>query len=191
MAYEVNISDVLVDPAFNQAWSWTLLEESGNPLKPSAPLDTAVGTDNNGYHVRFGFNAQDYPDDELYGLPMPQALDRAKVLAAGIWRDSRVGMLNDAQLAAKVFDYSFNAGTAWGVLVLQRALNALGAGLEEDGTIGPKTAAAANAYPVGDSSLMAAFVNQGKLHYERIVNAVPEDAKYLSGWNARLERHAV
>lgn len=93
--------------------------------------------------------------------------------------------LTSDDVAKRVFDAAVNMGSGTAVKLLQNAVNLLWAGdaLIEDGEWGPDTLSTTNA----DSSwkIISAFQQVRAAHYEDIVVAQPQDAKYLAGWLSR------
>ncbi|MBU6167322.1 MAG: hypothetical protein KGQ52_14510 [Alphaproteobacteria bacterium] len=84
-----------------------------------------------------------------------------------------------------LFDQAVNAGRTNGARLLQRAVNFAGhhPHLAEDGQIGPRTIAAAQAVRFVD--LRAAFREVAVQRYRAIVEANPSQQKFLRGWLAR------
>lgn len=165
---------------FDLAWRLTLANEDTVP-------SGKVEQDSNGADVRYGINAAYYPGDAVFTLPAPLAIKRAEGIYLDIWDRLQLEKLANDCIAAKIFDLCFNAGDKPGIQILQRAANALGATLEVDGKVGPLTIAAANTKQ--PQALMDAIVVAGTNHYQAIVAAKPEDAKYLSGWLSRLKKN--
>jgi lysozyme family protein len=81
--------------------------------------------------------------------------------------------LTSDELAKRVFDAAVNmgAGTAW--RILQGAL-----GIHVDGLPGPLTVNEANSY----ADAVQDFIAGRKAHYEAIIDAHPEDARYEDAW---------
>jgi hypothetical protein len=88
-------------------------------------------------------------------------------------------------LQAHVFDIAVNSGPKTGVKLLQRALNRLGAGLKEDGLLGPATRAAAAAYPASD--INRKLVEVRLRFYDDIVAADPRQRAFIDGWRKRAK----
>lgn len=89
-----------------------------------------------------------------------------------------LGKLTSQAVANKVFDVYVNTGH--GIVFLQLALK-----VADDGILGPKTIAAANAAdPV---ALLATIKSEGKAYYELLATKKAAWAKDLPGWIARLE----
>ena len=87
--------------------------------------------------------------------------------------------LADDELAKRVFDASVNMGGCTAVKILQNAL-----AIHDDGIWGPLTVSEAN----GDTEAVQGFIEGRKAHYQAIVQAHPEDERYLSGWLARASK---
>ena len=83
-----------------------------------------------------------------------------------------------------VFDAAVNHGPRQAILFLQRAV-----GAEDDGVIGPQTIAAVQAdLKAGLSvSVAAAIIVMRREFYERLVARDATQAKFLNGWNNRLD----
>jgi hypothetical protein len=92
-------------------------------------------------------------------------------------------------LQAHVFDIAVNSGPKTGIKLLQRALNRLGAGLKEDGLLGPATRAAAAAHPASD--INRALVEVRLRFYDDIVAADPKQRAFLDGWRKRAKSFFV
>lgn len=86
-------------------------------------------------------------------------------------------------IAEKVFDLMVNMGPLRVVLLLQRALRAVGSPVEEDGQLGPHTVGATNAAP--PLTLLAALRSEAAGQYRLIARANPALAPNLPGWEKR------
>jgi len=91
----------------------------------------------------------------------------------------RLDELSDDKLALQVLDHAVNAGSRSAVKLLQHV-----AGCKEDGLIGPKTIAAANTFK---DNIALRYKQARLLFYEDLVEAKPQFAKYIHGWNNRVE----
>jgi lysozyme family protein len=102
-------------------------------------------------------------------------------------------------VALCLVDFAYNAGLRQAVLTLQRAHNAVTGGgsteatprtrLEEDGWMGPKTAAAVVALvdTIGDDALLAAFSRLRLEFYKKVVDRKPQMSPFYNGWAARSQ----
>ena len=109
------------------------------------------------------------------------------------YRARRIDLL-PPELQPPVFDMCVNAG-AVAVRLLQEMLNDLGHGLSVDGTIGPRTVAAARAAAAPDPVLLAdAYGIARRNYYYRLADGRPQSRKYArrrdgskGGWIRRAE----
>jgi len=79
------------------------------------------------------------------------------------WDRYHFNLLEDQNLAAKVFNISVNVGPATAIRWLQQAAGGLDAGIEVDGILGPQTATKVNL--MDPSVLLAQFKESAKAHY--------------------------
>lgn len=86
----------------------------------------------------------------------------------------KADQIADAELALQVFDFSVTSGVSRASRMLQKVV-----GTQQDGIIGPKTLAAANA---GD--FRAAYVNARIAFYRQI--GVGDQRAFLQGWLNRV-----
>jgi lysozyme family protein len=95
-----------------------------------------------------------------------------------------IGELPDL-VKMKTFDISVNAGMEPAVTILQKALQKLGAKLDDDGKLGPITRAAAKAFAQGE--IVEAMCARQAMYYRRLVEINPVLKKFLNGWLKRAE----
>lgn len=106
---------------------------------------------------------------------------RAAVLSfyvAYFWAPARCGELAHQGLADLYFSCAVNMGQRQAVKLLQRAV-----GAQDDGLIGPKTVAAANA---AGAAALPALCKHVEAFYLDQVERRPTDRKFLRGWLNRL-----
>lgn len=103
-----------------------------------------------------------------------------EIYRLGYWRFDKV---ESQKVATKTLDMAVNMGLTQGVRLLQRALNALGAALEEDGIWGGWTALATNA--ADPDALVLELVKQQAAFYRYLVEKDADQAVFLRGWIAR------
>ena len=124
------------------------------------------------------------------GFPCPTEDDLRKatkeqlagITRADYWNTTRAADLRPgADLC--VFDFGFGSGPPTSVLVLQRALNAMGGKLVEDKKIGPATISTANGMP--QSVLITRLGAAHEAFYRRIVAGDASQAKFINGWVRR------
>lgn len=94
-----------------------------------------------------------------------------------------------AAIQAHVMDIGVNCGPRTGVKMLQQALNRLGAGVKEDGIVGPMTRDACNAYDL--ARINNELVDVRIKFYEQLASRRPKDRKFLSGWKKRAKSFLV
>jgi lysozyme family protein len=94
-------------------------------------------------------------------------------------------------LQPHMFDMSVNHGPARAAMILQGALNELGADLDEDGRIGPATRRALNAMTAPWALLQNAMVDERLMFYEAIVDRRPSQEHFLAGWRNRAEEFRI
>jgi lysozyme family protein len=117
----------------------------------------------------------------------------AAIFVEHYYRAPRIDLL-PPDLQPPVFDMYVNAG-AVAVRLLQEMLNDLGHGLNVDGTIGPRTVAAARAAAAPDPVLLAdAYGIARRNYYYRLADGRPQSRKYArrrdggkGGWIRRAE----
>jgi lysozyme family protein len=95
--------------------------------------------------------------------------------------------LDDA-VAIKHFDIGVHAGPGTANKILQRAINNFWGRplLAEDGHLGPKTLAAANALPPKD--MLQALCAEQLGHYLNIIRLDPTQIEFQNGWIKRAKR---
>lgn len=128
-----------VQPSFERAIAVTLKHEGGFVDHPSDP----GGATKYGISLRFlqdvGVDIDrdgDVDADDIREL----TIEQAKVLYyRKFWSRYDYGSLGGHKVAAKVFDLSVNMGPRQAHKLLQRALRACGARLDDDGILGPIT----------------------------------------------------
>lgn len=99
------------------------------------------------------------------------------------WDRYKYGDIVDQAAATKIFDSAVNMGPYWGHLCSQKAANALGGKLEEDGKFGSMTKMAINnCVPAEWLKAMAIEMAQ---HYNNICVRRPRNKKFLKNWLKR------
>lgn len=102
------------------------------------------------------------------------------------WTAGDISLLENQQLADKVFDLSVNNGLRTGCSMLQQALLKLGTHIQVDGKIGPETATAANA--ADQEKLYSAYLGLAEARYRMVAERHPDLAVDLDGWLERLHK---
>ena len=158
--------------SFDVALNWTLDFE--DPRREYAIVPDAPA----GAHAIAGVNS--VKQATAYALIAEAEQDERAPLVAHFYENTFwngwLDRLTSDELAKRVFDCAVNmgAGTAVGLLQLSLGINA-------DKCWGPLTVSEANAEP----NAVEGFKQARAAHYRAIVDAQPQDAKYLAGWLAR------
>lgn len=106
------------------------------------------------------------------------------------WDAMNLSLIDNLALASRLFNLGVNIGSVVVVHWLQRSINVHGVVVKDDGVLGPKTAAAANAE---DSAVLLAEVKtRAEVHYRYLVVLNPKKyAADLPGWLNRLREADV
>lgn len=162
--------------SFEPAVAYVLQDEGGY-----SPANAATGDPETNWGI-IDTTARAYGyTGPMSALPLQTAKD---IYHQEYW--TGLDAVKDQRVATAALTYRVNMGTYGGTLVLQRALNQVGAEVSEDGGFGPETLAAVNA--VDPSTLLQAIVDSAVDHYQEIVTSNPKKAPYLDGWINRAER---
>lgn len=98
----------------------------------------------------------------------------------------RFGLVNNQQVATKIFDIVVNLGLTGGSRVVQRAVNQCNVFVAVDGQWGVQTERAVNR--VASEKLLPSLVANLKAYYRKIADNHPAQEKFLDGWLVRAER---
>lgn len=111
--------------------------------------------------------------------------DQVKMFMKYYWDRSGAGKIAYAPAAAMVAEIAWGSGAGIAGTSLQRVLNQVfGSGLDEDGSIGPLTIAAANAVP--GAQLLAQLISYREWWLNDLVRRRPKDENFIGGWMNRL-----
>mgnify|MGYP001563088990 CR=1 FL=1 len=161
---------------FDQALAVTLRFEGGYVNDP----------DDTGGETNFGVTQRVYDSHRKAAGLEPRTvkdIERAEVAAVykhGYWNAVKCDDL-PWPLSLCVFDLAVNAGTSASARMLQRVLK-----LTDDGVIGPKTIAAAQA---GNAAQLShALLDARQEFYKKIVANRPRNQKFFAGWMKRVAR---
>ena len=161
------------------ALNWTLDFE--DPRREYAIVPDAPA----GAHAIAGVNSVEQP--EAYAIIAALLQEQRALSVETFYRhqfwNKWLAQLTSDDLAKRVFDSAVNMGGRTAVGVLQGAVNSVNVDkIEVDKNWGPSTVCAANS---SGPSITSAFQGLRSSHYRAIVDAQPQDAKYLAGWLAR------
>jgi lysozyme family protein len=155
-------------------------------LRNEDPHLTGVVTEDAGGRTRFGIAERFHPElgDEFYEGSAESALEVAReIYRSDYWRAIHGDEIRDQSIATKLLDMAVNMGIRQAIVLCQRALNALGLQLREDGVIGSRTLAAIN---YADASLLSAYLRECcAAFYQHLAAVRPEAQQYLHGWLLR------
>ena len=155
-------------------------------LRNEDPHLSGVVTEDSGGRTRFGIAERFRPElgDDFYQGPAESALEVARQMyRSDYWRAIRGDEIRDQSIATKLLDMAVNMGTRQAMVLCQRALNASGFQLHDDGICGCRTLAAIN---LADVALLAAHLRESCATFYRHLAAVrPEAQQYLHGWLVR------
>jgi len=152
---------------FHPAWKgWPIVAAEIAKLGPQPKYDTKAY-----YAFARSLNSVLAANDAL------QAMVRS-FYKVNFWDALRLDDFKSQELANKVYDSSVNQGTGAAAIMLQKVL-----GVTVDGGIGPVTLAAVNKQD--GAELAEKFKHARIAKYKRLVEARPDQAKYLDVWLAR------
>lgn len=143
-----------------------------------------VPADNKRGASRYGITLETfrefYPDATAETIENLTPIEVEDFYQVAFWGRYRYGLILDQALATKLLDLGANIGGSTVVKLLQRALL-----LNDDGILGPITAAAANSNP---TKTLVSFRIELEQYHRNVALANPEEAPYLAGWLARDAR---
>ncbi len=159
----------------------------------SGAITTLPG--DSGGATRLGLASADHPElvakgfyaetDGVPTIPTAQALPIADVAYAQEYAaPASIGMIQNQALADRVLSFAVNEGDHQAIVILQRALNFLGASLATDGIMGPLTLAALNAQ--NPDSVLATMRSMQADFYRHLVAVKPQLLPYLNGFLNRV-----
>ena len=130
-----------------------------------------------GGETNFGIAKRFYPDVDIKNLTKDEAKD---IYRRDYWVRNKVEELPE-NLRHIFFDMCVNQGRGTAVKILQRACNAKGADLAIDGGMGTGTKNAIETYKPSTERVRCYRLK----HYYDLVNAKPEQERFLFGWYKR------
>ena len=130
-----------------------------------------------GGETNYGIAKRFYPEVDIKNLTKEEAKD---IYRRDYWVRNKVEELPE-NLRHIFFDMCVNQGRGTAVKILQRACNAKGAALAIDGGMGPKTEETIKTYKPSLDRVRCYRLK----HYYDLVNAKPEQERFLYGWYKR------
>lgn len=178
---------------FNKAAAIILKNEGGYVNDPNDP----GGATNHGISLRFlktiGIDGDLDGDGDIDvdDIKLLTPTSSGEIYRKYFWNVNRYNLINDQEVATKLFDFSVNASSVRGHKIMQKALNNLhdnGQGvLVVDGILGKKTMAAIN--DANPAFLIPNYIKFLKAYYRGLFESNPEKwGRYLRGWLRRAER---
>ncbi|MDH5633615.1 MAG: hypothetical protein OEZ10_11545 [Gammaproteobacteria bacterium] len=99
------------------------------------------------------------------------------------WNRYEYELINDQEVATKIFDMAVNMGAHQAHKIVQRACHAVHRPTPDDGKLGPNSLAAINgSYP---NELLPAIRSEAAAFYRLLVVTKPRLAKFKNGWLKR------
>jgi lysozyme family protein len=135
--------------------------------------------------TRFGITSKNFstvmPADFWTDMPFSLAINYAKDLYDNqYWHHINGDRIADDQIAALILSWSVNRNIPTAVKGIQTVL-----GVEADGVLGLVTIAELNSKdPI---AVTAQYRAEWKDFYAKVVSLNPSDARFLDGWNARVD----
>lgn len=162
-----------MSPAFQKAVEKLLEYEGGYSNQPA----------DRGGETKYGISRRAYPDLDIAGLTLDEA---KKIYHQDFWLKLKLDRVIGERVAGEIFEQGVNFGVRAATENVQRAMNYLGAKLQVDGIMGPRTLAAINGCL--EPSLLLKVLNGVQFHrYLEIVEARPEQKAFARGWLRRVE----
>ena len=124
--------------------------------------------------TKYGISQSSYPDLDIANITYEQAKD---IYIRDFYVKGNIASLPEG-LQENVLDFCVHSGLPTGTRYVQKI-----AGTQQDGQLGPVTAAAAAAIPVND--FLRAYIRERVLFLARQCIAMPNKLKYLVGWISR------
>ena len=161
----------------------TLQHEGGYQNNPSDHANWSSGIIGVGRLVgtKYGITALDLPGADIEHLTPD---DATAYYSKNYWK-SNYSQISSQPIANKLFDLGVLMGVGTAVKALQFVLN-----LTADGVFGPVTLASLNAAtPVTAvaEKVLDEFKQQLKEHAKQIAAENPTEAKFLGGWETRID----
>lgn len=168
---------------FSKAINIILKHEGGLVNDPDDP----GGITNFGLSIKFmkarGIDVDgdgDVDPDDILALTKATA---SEIYCDEIWGPGGFDSIGDFYVATKIFDMDVNMGHERAVKIAQTAANAMGAKLDIDGDLGPKTIQAINSFD--PTEYMVELKKAQVDFYQNLVVAKPKLKKFLPGWLKR------
>lgn len=173
---------VVYSEKFEKAIDYVLANEGGYVFDKNDP----------GGETKYGISKRSYPRLNIKDLSMDEA---KKIYFSDYWMKGKFEKIPDESVATQLFDLSVNLGIRSAIIVLQRALRAVGVNVQEDGLFGPVTLSGVifccMSNELGPSTLLAAIKSEAAGYYRLIAAKNPSQQKFLSGWLNRAYKKLI
>ncbi|HEY3930698.1 MAG TPA: glycosyl hydrolase 108 family protein [Candidatus Koribacter sp.] len=134
-----------------------------------------------GGETKFGISKRSYPDLDIAQLT---SADAKAIYRRDFWTPLHLDEVTDQSVATKLLDTAVLIGKSRAVKFLQRSVQSAGGGLVDvDALMGPHTIAAVN--QSAPLLLLHSYRQLLATYYEGLVEAIPTDKKFLTGWLRR------
>lgn len=139
-------------------------------------------TQDKGGATNFGITTHFEPGVDIKALTREDAI---KIYKSKYWDGTQIPFINDNFLRTKFFDTSILMGYHAATILLQRALQATGLEVLDDGIFGKKTLKNVNECK-NSFGLQWAFIAHISNYIKDIVERDPTQKVFLQGWMARI-----
>lgn len=166
---------------FNKAFEIALKNEGGFV---NDPADAGGATK---YGISLKTYRKNHPEATVETIKNLSLKDAEEFYLNEFWLRYGYDRITEPDLAIKVFDATINMGPLQAHICLQRALNCVGASLEEDGVLGAKTLNVLNrgGCPEWQFAILCAFRSELAGFYRLLAANKPQNKKFLNGWLKR------
>ncbi len=132
--------------------------------------------DDSGKETKYGISKRSFPKEDIQNLTKERAMELYRV---HYWEKYKCNQIKSPILAAEIFVAVVNVNAKKVIRYLQTACNELGAELQEDGLMGPKTLSFLNGFK-HPKAIIAGLEGEMYRHY-----VAQGKKKYISGWLIR------
>jgi lysozyme family protein len=158
--------------AFNFTIRWYTISNEGGYEHDPADM---------GGETKYGISKRSYPDLDIKSLTLD---DVRRIYYVDYWLKNKCDLIDNLDIASKLFDLSVNMGCRQAAIILQRALRSIKKRVIEDGIIGSETLNAVRDTLLETNkvdALLSAFKSEAAGHYRLIAYNYSQD-KFLNGW---------
>jgi len=135
--------------------------------------------DDPGGETKWGISKRSFPNEDIKSLTKYRATE---LYRTHYWEKYKCDQINSIILAAEIFVAVVNVNAQKVIGYLQKACNVLGAELQEDGLMGPKTLSFLNSFR-HPKAIISGLEGEMYRHY-----TAQGKTKYISGWLIRNDK---